>query len=118
MILSEFDRINRERCESLSGFNHKLADWSLSDWMCATLGELGEAANVLKKLNRCRNGIPGNDLTENQLREQLASELADTFIYLSLLSQAAGIDLTEAVIQTFNRKSEKLHYHILLPESK
>lgn len=62
MNLSDFSRKNRERCESPEGFNHKLTDWSLSDWMTALMGELGEAANVAKKLNRIRDGIPGNPM--------------------------------------------------------
>lgn len=104
----EFSRINRHRSESPTGFNHKLESWSLSDWMTATLGELGEAANVVKKLNRERDGVRGNTESANALRAKLASELADTFIYLDLLAQAAGIDLPQAVIDTFNRKSHEI----------
>lgn len=55
-----FSMINRMRCESPEGFNHALESWSLSDWITATTGELGEAANIAKKLNRIRDGIPGN----------------------------------------------------------
>ena len=81
MNLEEFSRINRERCESADGFNHKLSDWSLSDWMTAIMGELGEAANIAKKLNRVRDGIPGNKETPDELRLKLSRELADVFIY-------------------------------------
>lgn len=115
MDMKEFSRVNRERCESPDGFNHKLGSWSLSDWFTATLGELGEAANVAKKLNRVRDGIPGNKETEAELRSKLARELADTFIYLDLLCQAAGIDLPEAVVQTFNAKSAQIGSGILYP---
>jgi NTP pyrophosphatase (non-canonical NTP hydrolase) len=108
MNLKDFDAVNRERCESPSGFNHKLDSWSLSDWFTATLGELGEAANVAKKLNRVRDGIPGNKETELELREKLGRELADTFIYLSLLAQAAGLDLSEVVPEVFNAKSKQI----------
>lgn len=103
-----FSRVNRQRCESADGFNHKLSDWSLSDWFTAVLGELGEAANVAKKLNRVRDGIPGNKETEAELRSKLARELADTFIYLDLLAQAVDIELPAAVMQTFNRKSDEI----------
>lgn len=72
MDMKEFSRVNRERCESPDGFNHKLGSWSLSDWFTATLGELGEAANVAKKLNRVRDGIPGNKETEAELRSPSA----------------------------------------------
>ena len=76
---------NRLRCESKSGFNHALSSWSLSDWMTATAGELGEAANIIKKLNRYRDGIPGNSESEEELRSKLADELADVAIALDLL---------------------------------
>jgi hypothetical protein len=43
MTFSEFSAINRLRCESPTGFNHALSSWSLSDWMTAMVGEVGEA---------------------------------------------------------------------------
>lgn len=116
MILEHFSRTNRERCESPDGFNHKLDSWSLSDWFTATFGELGEAANVAKKLNRVRDGIPGNKESEAELRVKLGRELADTFIYLDLLAQSAGIDLPSAVIETFNAKSEQIGCPIRFPD--
>jgi len=104
----EFSKVNRERSESPRGFNHKLEDWSLSDWFTALTGELGEAANVAKKLNRYRDGINGNTEAEADLRAKLARELADTFIYLDLLAQRAGVDLPAAVRDTFNAKSAQI----------
>jgi NTP pyrophosphatase (non-canonical NTP hydrolase) len=108
--MKAFSRMNRERCESPQGFNHPLNSWSLSDWMTATFGELGEAANVAKKLNRVRDGIPGNKETPEQLRAQLASELADTFIYLDLMAQSEGIDLPAAITNKFAAKSAEIGY--------
>lgn len=110
MNFQEFSKMNRQRCESQCGFNHALDSWSLSDWFTATVGELGEAANIAKKLNRVRDGIPGNDLTPEQLREALADEIADTFIYLDLLAQSEGICLEDAVLTKFNRTSAKIGY--------
>lgn len=110
MDIHDFSVMNRRRCEAPKGFNHPISGWSLSDWMTATAGELGEAANVIKKLNRVRDGIPGNDKTEEELRAQLADEIADTYTYLDLLAQAAGISLHEAVIAKFRRVSEKIGY--------
>jgi NTP pyrophosphatase (non-canonical NTP hydrolase) len=110
MDMKEFSHFNRLRCESKKGFNHQVSDWSLSDWMTATMGELGEAANVAKKLNRVRDGIPGNDVGPEELQQQFAEELADTFIYLDLLAQSQGICLADAVVQKFNKTSEKIGY--------
>jgi NTP pyrophosphatase (non-canonical NTP hydrolase) len=110
MDMRAFSEINRERCEAPNGFAHQLSSWSLSDWMTATLGELGEAANVLKKLNRVRDGIPGNAETPEELRSQFADELADAFIYLDLLAQAAGVDLSAAIKAKWARTSVKIGY--------
>lgn len=110
LTFEAFSRENRARCEAPDGFNHAIDSWSLSDWMTATLGELGEAANVAKKLNRVRDGIPGNTRTESELRADLAAELADAFIYLDLLAQSQGIALADAVRAAFDAKSAKLGY--------
>ncbi len=106
----DFSNANVARCTSANGFNHALDIWSASDWLTAVTGELGEAANVVKKLNRIRDGIPGNTETEYELREKLQKEIADTFIYLDLFAQSQGFNLLTAAIRVFNEKSEKIGY--------
>ena len=108
LTFSGFATINKMRCEAASGFNHQINSWSLSDWMTATIGELGEAANIEKKLNRVRDGVPGNKESEDELRAMLRDEIADAFIYLDLLATSQGIDLESAVRSKFNRTSKKL----------
>ena len=105
-----FSERNRKRCEAPNGFNHKLESWSLSDWMTATAGEFGEAANIIKKLNRVRDGIPGNTETPEQLRTHLGDEIADVAIYLDLLAQAAGFDLETIREAKFLKSSQKIGY--------
>lgn len=110
LTFQEFSEANRKRCESPAGFNHKLDDWSLSDWITAVAGELGEAANVVKKLNRVRDGIPGNKETEQELREKLRRELGDTACYLDLIFQRLGTTMQEGMVEVFNAKSEQIGY--------
>jgi len=105
-----FSKRNKKRCEAATGFNHKLNSWSLSDWMTALAGEVGEAANIIKKMNRARDGIPGNKETTVELTQNLAEELADAFIYLDLLTQAAGFDLSDIVEKKFAKTSRKIGY--------
>lgn len=114
MNFKDFSRFNRLRCESPKGFNHKLESWSLSDWFTAALGELGEAANIAKKLNRVRDGIPGNKETPEELQAALKHEIADAFIYLDLLAQAGGFQLEDAVIEKFNITSAKIGYQNIM----
>lgn len=110
MDLDEFSAMNRRRSESPKGFNHPLDSWSLSDWMTAVAGEIGEAANIVKKLNRVRDGIPGNRETEAELQESLGDEIADAIIYCDLLAQRAGFKTSEIVQRKFNRTSAKIGY--------
>lgn len=118
MTFDEFAEANKRRCESPTGFNHKIESWSLSDWITATLGELGEAANIVKKLNRIRDSVvvgPAfRQIPVETLRKQLADEIADTFIYLDLLAQRANFDLEKIVIDKFNEKSLEIGYLELL----
>jgi NTP pyrophosphatase (non-canonical NTP hydrolase) len=66
-------------------------------------GEVGEACNVIKKLERERLGIRGTRATT----VMLAEELADVMICLDLIAMQAGIDLDAAVRDKFNSTSEK-----------
>lgn len=73
-------------------------------------GEVGEVCNVIKKMNRERDGMPGSRSTV----EDLERELADALTYLDLLAQAAGIDLSGATRRKFNEVSLKLGSDILI----
>jgi NTP pyrophosphatase (non-canonical NTP hydrolase) len=66
-------------------------------------GEVGEACNVMKKLERERIGIRGSRAT----KEQLAEELADVVICADLIAMDEGIDLDAAVVAKFNSTSIK-----------
>lgn len=106
--MTEFSARNLERCEAPSGFNHPINSWDLSDWFLATMGELGEAANVAKKLNRIRDGIRGNKESEAALRDKLRKEIGDTFCYLDLLAQACGFNVFDAAQEVFDAKSKEI----------
>lgn len=106
----KFSERNRRRCESPNGFNHKLNSWSLSDWMTALTGEVGEAANIVKKLNRVRDDIPGDTQSKEELIHDLGNELADIAIYLDLMAQAAGYNLEQLVEIKFQITSKKIGY--------
>jgi NTP pyrophosphatase (non-canonical NTP hydrolase) len=114
MTFGQFSQANRERCESPLGFNHPINAWSTSDWMTATMGELGEAANVVKKLNRVRDGVPGNKVSADELRVQLRKELGDVFVYLDLMCQSLGFSVADAAAEVFNSKSAEIGYPVQL----
>ena len=61
-----------------------------------------------------RDGIPGNSESEEELRAKFAREIADTFIYLSLTAQRAGVRLSEIVPDVFDAKSRKIGYPVMI----
>lgn len=79
-----------------------------SYWGNALAGETGEACNLIKKYER--------DLVD--IKEPLAKELADVFIYLELTARFFNIDLEMAIINKIeevneNRKKKKMEYYHL-----
>ena len=85
--------------------------WSAERYLLAALGELGEAVNAMKKLWRLRENItsvtePGREIaSEDQAREFIGAELADTLLYLVLVAARLGIDLEDQVVRKFNKTS-------------
>ncbi len=77
------------------------SDWSLTDWMTAVTGEVGEAANIIKKVRR-------GDMTLDEARIALADELADVAIYLDILAYRAGINLGKAIESKWNETSRRV----------
>lgn len=112
MDLAEFSRRNRDRCTSPTAFNHALDSWSFAEWTNAMAGELGEAANLTKKLIRHRDNIAGNHKAEDKdvesLKRRAAREIADVVIYADLACQALGFDLATEIRAAFNEKSAQL----------
>ncbi len=108
--MTTFSARNLQRCEAKNGFNHPINSWSLSDWFTAMMGELGEAANVAKKLNRVRDGIKGNKESEQALIDKLRKELGDTLCYLDLLATSRGFSIFDAAVEVFDAKSKEIGY--------
>lgn len=109
---------NVKRCEQSF---HPISDWSACDWMTAACGELGEAANLIKKLRRLDTG-GGSEIVSRgqgyesaeQITPMIAQEIADTVIYLDLLAARLGIDLGDAVREKFNIVSERVGSEVTL----
>lgn len=116
MDMNEFARINRERCET--DFQHKLDEWSLSDWGVALGGECGEALDVIKKLNRIRDNVEKANFgkTTEELTASLAHEIGDIYCYLDLLAQAAGLTLSDCVREKFNIVSDRMGSSMRAPQ--
>lgn len=92
-------------------------DWTAERWLLAAAGELGEAANAMKKMWRLQEGISNpNNVTSEQITsvkkavDYIGKELADTLLYLNLTAVRLGINLEDKVVQVFNAKSEELGF--------
>ena len=83
------------------------SDWCLAQWCNALTGELGEAANLIKKIER-------GDLTLDEARKDLGKELADIQTYLDILAYRAGVNLGQATISKWNEVSERVKCNIRL----
>lgn len=82
----------------------------LTYWTTALAGEVGELCNMIKKMQRVERGgtdsgssYSAKDITKEMLKE----EIGGIAIYLDLLASLLDISLEEAIIDTFNSKSEK-----------
>jgi len=87
------------------------SDWSLAEWCNAVTGELGEAANLIKKVRR-------GDFTLDEVREELAKEFADVVVYLDILAMRAGVDLGKATVSKFNEVSTRVGCNVFLDGNK
>ncbi|MBX2803044.1 MAG: MazG-like family protein [Myxococcales bacterium] len=97
-----FAELRRANLARVSEFGHGgLREWGLAQWSNACLGELGEAANLIKKVER-------GDCTLGEVREELAKEFADVVCYLDLLAARAGVDLAMATVAKFNEVSVRI----------
>lgn len=83
------------------------SDWALSAWCNAVTGELGELANLIKKVER-------GDFTLEEGREQIANELADVQTYLDVLAFRCGVDLGQATVGKFNQVSDRVGCKVYL----
>jgi len=104
LTFKELRTKNVKRCEEAFP---TCKDWTLADWMNATVGKLGELANILKKVKR-------GDFPMESVAEEVGKEIADVAIYLDLMAAKAGVNLADAIIQKFNEVSDRRNCAIKL----
>lgn len=93
-------------------------DWNLADWSNAMCGEVGELANVVKKLRRHQTSKLGAlDKPADGLKQDAADEMADVVIYADLLAAKLGISLGAAIVSKFNEVSERQGFPERLPDN-
>jgi NTP pyrophosphatase (non-canonical NTP hydrolase) len=107
MEFNHVSTINKAR--ALEWHKGGLEEWSVADWSNAMAGEAGEVCNAVKKLRRIETVV--QQVVGPQTREEavakIATEIGDTYLYLDLLAQRLGINIEDAIRDTFNRVSER-----------
>lgn len=102
-----FKRLRQQNRKRL-GEIHDCGEWEYPEWVMATCGELGELANILKKVRR------GSKQLDKETLKEIRHEIADTLIYLDLLAYNLGVDLGKCVAEKFNLVSDKYNSKIYL----
>ena len=87
-------------------------DWVPAQWFQALIGELGEYANIRKKVER--GDFDKDPAGEATARLAMAEELADAQAYLDLLAQSVGVALGPATLRKFNVISERIGSPVFL----
>lgn len=106
LVLSQLREKNEERQKAWCGDNMP----DLMFRMVELAGEVGEAANIVKKIEREKQGWRGSRSSVGALAE----EIGDIVVCADLVALAAGFDLDRAVVQKFNETSIKQGFPILL----
>ena len=83
------------------------SDWTLGEWCNAVCGELGELANLVKKVKR-------GDISMDDARPFIAKEMADVLTYLDIMAFRADVDLSKATIDKFNEVSIRVKSSVRL----
>jgi NTP pyrophosphatase (non-canonical NTP hydrolase) len=96
LTFNQFLAANKERQKDWPS-----EEWTPERWMTALTGEVGEAANIIKKTFR-------GDITEDESRPKLAKEFADILTYLTIFADKMGIDLPAVAIAKFNEVSDRI----------
>jgi NTP pyrophosphatase (non-canonical NTP hydrolase) len=83
------------------------SDWNLAMWTNAVAGEVGEACNQAKKIERGDFGLPGSAGYIAACRD-LARELADVIIYADIATFRCGELTDRTVLEKFNEVSDRV----------
>lgn len=114
--LGKFRELNVQRAKE--GFK-TYDNQPITYWTTAVAGELGELCNIIKKTQRvAMGGVDGGSsyTAKDITKEMLQEEIGGIAIYLDLLASLLDISLEQAIIRTFNEKSEKYGFPQLIRE--
>lgn len=89
------------------------SDWSPAEWGQAVLGELGELANLEKKIKRGDFDMD-DPAVAKEVQNEVAREFADIVTYLDIYAMQRGVDLGEATRKKFNEVSRRVKANVFI----
>jgi len=92
------------------------SDWSPAEWGQAVLGELGELANLEKKIKRGDFDMNNPDVARS-VQNEVAREFADIVTYLDIYAMQRGVDLGEATRIKFNEISRRVGVQVFIAKN-
>lgn len=109
-FLEKFREANRER------YNIRYTDdttWEMCDWIAAMAGEVGEAINSRKKMERIKANTKGyeNNANYDVYYLNYLEELADIFTYLDLLGILTGFGTDTYLAADHLYRDVRAEYH-------
>jgi NTP pyrophosphatase (non-canonical NTP hydrolase) len=104
--------INRQRAAK---WHEGAEPWSLADWSNAIAGEVGELANIVKKMRRIQTETLKQRADEQDmgvLRAKALKEVADIAIYLDLMLEQLDPDaiMDDVIADKFNETSREFGF--------
>lgn len=98
-IQKEFDIVHQGNIPFYEEITEKNIE-VLEHLIVCTLGELGEFANIVKKIKR-------GDFTLSDKKDELSEEITDVFIYLLKISNQMNIDLEKEYFKKMQINKKK-----------
>lgn len=111
MTFKQFSEANLLKTEK---FYDPIQSWYYTDWACALAGEVGELCNIIKKMRRVSTNQ--SELIELQhmavddvkkFSSMLREEIYDCYVYLDLLTQRLGMDMSDLLEEQYYENAKK-----------
>jgi NTP pyrophosphatase (non-canonical NTP hydrolase) len=71
----------------------------------ALAGEIGEYANIVKKISRDFENL--NDAVSDERKQSLIEEMTDCFIYIIIIANLLGIDLEKEYMKKLEKNKKR-----------
>lgn len=108
LTFKQFSEANAQRAPGFTNSKgEKFGEFTPLEVCGCAAGEMGELANLVKKVRR-------GDFAIDDVRQKIADEVGDTVTYLAILCNKLDIDFGEACRVKFNAVSDRVKSEVKL----